>query len=384
MTTTTPPIIWLADMPAGFHNPEPRRKIAGLEQAGHRVTFVEPIGVANPRPRNARKVARYAWGRLSRGAPHGSEGPPPVRLDLVPPRHHMVTDVINDRLVGRRLARIVASCPEAPVLWFRFPSPELVRQIGRLGERAVVYDCVDRYSAFGYPARATSALIDAEHRLLQRADLTLVTSHGLLDLVTPWTRRVVLHHNGVDVARFAGPLPLPDDLHGLERPLVGYAGALDEKLDYRLLARIAETHSVGSLVLIGPRAPGVDLSLLERLPKVHLLGSRPHAAIPAYLRAFDLGLMPYLASPVVDAAFPVKSLEYLAAGIPSVATEIRELRRFRDVVALAEDEDAFVRRVAEVLAEDAGSGVATRRAAAARFDWERQNLELQRLVAGIL
>ncbi len=47
-------------------------------------------------------------------------------------------------------------------------------------------------------------------------------------------------------------LALPADVAGLPRPIFGYYGAVDERLDYDLIAALADAPGVGSVVLVGP------------------------------------------------------------------------------------------------------------------------------------
>jgi glycosyltransferase involved in cell wall biosynthesis len=58
--------------------------------------------------------------------------------------------------------------------------------------------------------------------------------------------------------------------------------------------------------------------------RVRLVGKVPHAEVPSYLRAMDIGVAPFER----QASFyfsPLKVVEYLAAGLPVVATSQGEL-----------------------------------------------------------
>jgi glycosyltransferase involved in cell wall biosynthesis len=94
----------------------------------------------------------------------------------------------------------------------------------------------------------------------------------------------------------------------------------------------------------------MDVSRLERLPNVHLLGRKPYADLPAYCKAFDLGLIPFPVSEVTLNANPLKAREYLAAGLPVVSTPIPEV----DVLGqclIGADPQAFVREIRAALVE---------------------------------
>ena len=45
---------------------------------------------------------------------------------------------------------------------------------------------------------------------------------------------------------------VPADIAQLQKPLLGYFGVVDERMDYELLAKLADAHPEWSVVIIGP------------------------------------------------------------------------------------------------------------------------------------
>jgi glycosyltransferase involved in cell wall biosynthesis len=71
----------------------------------------------------------------------------------------------------------------------------------------------------------------------------------------------------------------------------------------------------------GPERGAIEgeLSRLGLQQRVVLTGAVPHAKVPSYLAAMDIGVAPYREQP--DFYFsPLKVVEYLAAALPVVAT----------------------------------------------------------------
>ena len=99
-------------------------------------------------------------------------------------------------------------------------------------------------------------------------------------------------------------------------------------IDQDLVAEVARRLPHVTFVFVGP--PQCDLSRLAACPNVVLLGGKPHASLPAYIRAFDVGIVPYRLSDYTSNVYPTKLNEYLAMGIPVVATDLIEIRRFND------------------------------------------------------
>lgn len=102
---------------------------------------------------------------------------------------------------------------------------------------------------------------------------------------------------------------------------------------------------------------------------MHLLGSRPHAEVPRYLKAFDVAIIPYRLANVTAAIYPAKLNEYLAMGLPVVSTPIAELVRLDAahprVITLAADPAAFADAIGEA-ASCRSPEAAARRVAVAR------------------
>ena len=58
--------------------------------------------------------------------------------------------------------------------------------------------------------------------------------------------------------------------------MLGYFGVVDERLDYELLAKLAD-ESGWSVVMVGPRLK-VDAGPLPRRPNLHWLGEKAYAS----------------------------------------------------------------------------------------------------------
>jgi glycosyltransferase involved in cell wall biosynthesis len=107
----------------------------------------------------------------------------------------------------------------------------------------------------------------------------------------------------------------------------------------RVVARRADWH----WVFIGDEREGQSHPIIARLrrrPNVHILGWRPYASLPSYLRAIDIALLPQRLNDYTRAMFPMKFFEYLAAGRRIVGTRLPALAEFEALyhaVASAED-----------------------------------------------
>jgi glycosyltransferase involved in cell wall biosynthesis len=246
------------------------------------------------------------------------------------------------RIVQQVLAEPLGCEFKAPVQWFYDPMA-ITAFAGHLNERAIVYDCMDELSLFrGAPAE----LVRRERELLARADVVFAGGPQI------WKAKRKLNANcfcfgcGVDQAHFAQAseegLPLPDDLKDLPEPVFGYIGVVDERIDYELIARLAES-TRGSVVMVGPWTK-VDPETFPHRKNLRWLGGRDYAQLPGYAKAFAVCLMPFAMNEATRFINPTKALEYMATGRPVVSTPVRDVvRQYREVVAIGNDHAEFVR-----------------------------------------
>ena len=244
----------------------------------------------------------------------------------------------------------------------------------------VVYDCVDDYGTFPEFRGAKLWIDERERRLCAAADVVFCTSRPLFASKAPLAPgRTHLVPNVGDAKHFEGALDpalaLPDDVRGLPRPIVGFVGAVSNyKVDLDWLAYLARHRPAWSVVLVGPHGvadPATDLSGLRALSNVHLLGYRPYASLPAYLKAFDVVAIPYRLGPATRGIFPIKFFEALASGRPVVISRLPSLVDHHPDVLVADDAEGFVRACEAAVAGAADLTGRERRVALARANtWE--------------
>jgi glycosyltransferase involved in cell wall biosynthesis len=166
--------------------------------------------------------------------------------------------------------------------------------------------------------------------------------------------------------------------------VLGFIGALDDyKIDAVVLRAVAETFPHGTVVLIGPVGladSGRECAALGSLPNVRLLGRRPYAALPGYLRGFDAFLIPYRLTGYTRGVFPMKFFEALASGRPIVATPLPALLEHGHVVHLASGPEAFAEAVSRALVEETAEKARARALLAERHSWTTRLDEISALI----
>jgi glycosyltransferase involved in cell wall biosynthesis len=229
--------------------------------------------------------------------------------------------------------------------------PNTAPYVGTLGEDLSVYYCVDEWATF--PGLDREGTIAMERALLESVDVTFATSLALAEKKKLFCSNTYLSPHGVDAAKFARALDetleIPPDLEMLRGPKIGFFGTLRDFLDYDLMAYIAKARPDWQLALIGQTR--CDISPIENLPNVHLLGQKTHDQLPAYCKGFDVGLIPYRIDGDVKFINPLKLREYLSAGLPVVSTDMPEVQPYAHLCHIAKTGDEMIAAIEKALTE---------------------------------
>lgn len=252
-------------------------------------------------------------------------------------------DAERRRVLQHRLAGEFAGAYDNAILWFNDPMA-VTAYAGKLGERMIVYDCMDELTQFqGAPA----ALAQRERELTRRADLIFCGGRKMRDKRLPYNSNAHFYGTGVDCEHFGraltDELEVDSEIATLRGPVLGYFGVVDERIDYQLLAALADASPDWSIAMVGPVVK-VDSALLPRRHNLHWLGGRPYQRLPAMTKGFAVCLMPFALNAATEFINPTKALEYMAAGRPVVSTALDEVRsNFSSISRVAGTHAEFIR-----------------------------------------
>lgn len=300
--------------------------------ARHKILFVETIG---PDPHLSSPSARF-WNPPS--------FPNVTILRLQFPLWRWPDGRFVDR-ERRRLVKEFLNGPgagqfENPVQWFYDPMA-VPAFLGRMNEIATVYDCMDELSKF---AEAPPEIKPRERRLLLEADVVFTGGRRLWELKKQLNSNCHFYGCGVDVAHFGkardSQTTIPEDIALLRKPVLGYFGVIDERMDYELLAKLAGANPDWSIAMVGPT---LKVKELPRRHNLHWLGQKAYADLPLYCKAFDVCLMPFALNDATEFINPTKALEYMATGKPIISSPIADVvTNFGAVVKIARTHEEFI------------------------------------------
>jgi hypothetical protein len=320
----------------------------------------------------------WEWGR----ALHRS-GPDLWQRDLVLPSGWMKRfPQWGMRPIGRSIQKWqeVHARDGKLVLVMTYPHYLYLRDLVRPDRQ--VYFNIDDYSQ--YWPRSARRVNELERQAVREADLTVCVSRfraeELRGAVPEATERIRHLPHGFPSASLAEhpweqPAPAPADLAALARPILGYVGSLEDRVDWALLTLLSESFPRASVVIVGRpvgRRRGAWYEEYRRClarPNVHALGWRPQDVINHYNRAFDVCLIPYRTDhPFNRACSPTKIMDYMGTGRPIASTAVPECQLYDHLFHVAATADDFIASVRAILDAHSDDGRSTQ-----RFDWARAN-----------
>jgi glycosyltransferase involved in cell wall biosynthesis len=361
-------------------DPTSKTHIMRVLSKKNRILWVNSIAMR--RPQVSRADLRRLVAKLGRSLSANQEVEPGILVAnplVIPLPGFALAHRLNGHILAASLRRLCRRQGfDRPIFWTFLPYVD--RLIGRLGERMLIYQCVDEYSAFsGVPRQA---IIRMDQRLVRRADLVITSAAKLRDERLPLNPNTHFVPHGVDADHFGRALEpgteVPEGLRRLPHPVVGFFGLLADWVDVDLLRELAVARPSWSIALVGKVV--TDLASLRDLPNVHVLGQKPYAALPGYCRGFDVGIIPFRLNDLTLRANPLKLREYLAAGLPAVSTPLPEVARYDGLVHLANGVAPFVSAIETALRERSESATRRRVEAMRAEGWEARVAEISALI----
>jgi glycosyltransferase involved in cell wall biosynthesis/beta-glucosidase/6-phospho-beta-glucosidase/beta-galactosidase len=256
-----------------------------------------------------------------------------------------------------------AGRPAQPDVWLYTPMALDVAQ--RLDAGRLIYDVMDDLASF---KDAPEGLVLRQRRLLTDADIVFTGGPSLhRGVQRQRTEGVHLFRSGVETEHFTAGRRLRTP-H--PRPVAGYVGVVDERLDLPLLGRLAAELPDWTVRVVGPVAK-IDPADLPQADNLVYPGMASYDELPAVMAGFDVALMPFALNDATRNISPTKTLEYLAAGLPVVSTRVPDVvGDYSEVVHLADDGAGFAAACRALLTDDSAARDRRVRPLQARQEWD--------------
>ncbi|MGC9049114.1 MAG: glycosyltransferase [Patescibacteria group bacterium] len=268
------------------------------------------------------------------------------------------------KIVIKKLNLVLSKIPQLSVpriVWSYFPM--FVDYFGQINESLTVFDTVDNWlehpSYFKYKEK-----LKMNYQIIaQKSDLIFTVAESLIDFFKNLGREKDVYWvaNGVDLEHFQKITGVPKDIQKIPRPIIGYIGTIQNRVDINLLEYLAQKNPDKSLVLVGPtwpeflkkfRRPAIEIQRLKKYKNVYFLGRKPYQESPNYIHQFDVAIIPHKLDEFIKYTHSLKLLEYLACGKPVVTTPASGVEKFSHLVYITQDYRDFNEKIQKALSEN--------------------------------
>jgi glycosyltransferase involved in cell wall biosynthesis len=264
-------------------------------------------------------------------------------LHPVFPKQHVESMADYWRLWKELLPVVLDLAGQQVVMWVFSPYADQLVAQAKPQIKLAVYDCMDDLASF---KDGSDEMREREAHLLSLANLVFTGGHSMYQARKDRHPHVHCFPSGVDVEHYRRvydpSTTIPESVASIPHPQLGYFGVLDERINWDLIAQVAERRPDWHWVLVGPTAK-VDPAELPVAPNIHYLGQQQYRDLPAFLKSFDVATMPFALNEATRFISPTKTLEYLAGGKWVIGSSVPDVVAFySEIVAIADGVDAWI------------------------------------------
>lgn len=262
-----------------------------------------------------------------------------------------VVSKISSKIFYRELNKFLKKQGfEEYIVWSYYPLD--VEYFKALKPLLFIFDTVDNWAEHPSYLKQKQLLLDNYKTIDNQADAIFTVSSDLQSLFEN-SHKVYWLPNGVDLKHYEKKYTIINrDIGEIKKPIIGYIGTIQDRLDLDLLEYLAKNNPDKSLVLVGPVWYAKIIKRLENYANVYFLGRKSYAEVPMYLQQFNVGIIPHKVDKFIKSTNPMKMYDYLACKKPVVSTAGGDVEQFKEVVDIASDYGQFNLFVQKEIAGD--------------------------------
>lgn len=284
-------------------------------------------------------------------------------LSLLPFRRFKIIQIWN-HIIDFVLFGIFFLWGKKIILWIFDPC---FYQLSGIAWWTSLYDCVDYHAGF-HMGDTKKEVQKNEKKLIRGVDYFFVNSYILYDIHKKIRKSDSIVPQGFKLDGFNNTAPV---IKISAKPIIGYVGALDYRLDYSLLEKLIRRNPQWQFVLWGPMQV---FRTVSRLSHVITGESSDCRQVSSIIRQLSVAIIPFDTKlSGARYAFPMKLFEYFYMGKPVVSTSIEELKRFPKYVRIGSTVQEWEKHITLLLSKPwLDSYIKEQRRLASDNSWEKK------------
>ena len=301
-----------------------------LSEKNHRVLFIENTGIRTAQIRDLPRILQRLknWKKSIGGFRKISENLTVFSPLVLPFPYNKTINKINNIFLKMSLSNWIEKNKYNSINYITFLATPLINKyINNSNYFSKIYYCGDDHEE----ASNNPNFPEFEKELASTTDLNLATSQKLYERLLNFNKNTYKISAGVELNKFdiSKKNLIPDDIKKITKPIVGYIGGLNEKLDTNLILKLSEERPNYSIVMIGEQDGKFEnKNKLKNQKNIYFLGKKNHDQMSNYISYFDCAIIPYKINKFTDAVYPSKLNEFLSMGKPVVTTNFYEMSFF--------------------------------------------------------
>ena len=263
--------------------------------------------------------------------------PPVPSINMLPEgKFYRLALKFNEFITGTRINKVIKQYNITDFIYINSYNVAFPTLHQLFNPALTVYHCVDPIIE---PYQTKHGLI-SENVLVKSVDLIICTSKELCNEKTLVNENSHFIPNAANISHSQKALDPgleeADILKGIKKPIIGYFGAIERRIDYNLVRKLIKTNVDKSFVFIGPMDPYYLTKDDFNEPNLYFKDQVPYESMPSVLKGFDVAIIPFKKDEVSSHIFPLKLFEYLGSGKPVVSTDFNP-----DLADFTEDSVAY-------------------------------------------
>ncbi len=239
-------------------------------------------------------------------------------------------------------------------------------------------------------AAKNQKFVISEEEISKNVDAVFSTSEKLKEKFIKINSLTYKFPAGVELEKFQikeKDTDIPEKLKNIPKPVIGFIGSLNEKIDLELMDHVLKSLPTYSFVFIGENSEKrMDMSIFKN-KNIFFLGKQPHTELKNYLKNFNCAIIPYNVNSFTDTVYPSKLNEYLALGLPIVSTNFYEIQFFNkennNIVNIALDKKHFVNAIQENINQNSKIMCDKRKEIAKQNSWNTRYGKIMEIILKI-